>query len=156
MAAVTIYSDFGAQKDKVSHCFHCFPICSPWSDGIRFHDLSFFDCWVLSQLFHSSFTFIKRLFSSFLLSVVRMVSPAYLRLLIFLPAILIPACASSSPSWHMIYSAYKLNKQGAWVVCILEINPLLVTSFANVFSQSVGCLFILLMVSFPCKTCKFG
>ena len=31
---------------------------------------------------------------------------------------------------------------------ILEINPLLVASFANIFSQSVGCLFILLMVSF--------
>ena len=26
-AAVTICSDFGAQKDKVSHSFHCFPIC---------------------------------------------------------------------------------------------------------------------------------
>ena len=38
--------------------------------------------------------------------------PAYLRLLIFLPAILIPACASSSPAFHMMYSAYKLNKQG--------------------------------------------
>ena len=25
MAAVTICSDLGAQKDKVSHCFHCFP-----------------------------------------------------------------------------------------------------------------------------------
>ena len=31
---------------------------------------------------------------------------------IFLPAILIPACASSSPAVLMIYSAYKLNKQG--------------------------------------------
>ena len=31
---------------------------------------------------------------------------------------------------------------------ILEINPLLVASFANIFSHSVGCLFILLMVSF--------
>ena len=39
-------------------------------------------------------------------------SSAYLRLLIFLPAILIPACASSSPAFLMIYSAYKLNKQG--------------------------------------------
>ena len=29
-----------------------------------------------------------------------------------LPAILIPACASSSPAFHMIHSAYKLNKQG--------------------------------------------
>ena len=41
-----------------------------------------------------------------------MVSSAYLRLLIFLPAILIPACASSSSAFLMMYSAYKLNKQG--------------------------------------------
>ena len=34
------------------------------------------------------------------------------RLLIFLPAILIPACATSSPAFPMMYSAYKLNKQG--------------------------------------------
>ena len=39
-------------------------------------------------------------------------SSAYLRLLIFLPAILIPACASSSPAFLMMYSAYKLNRQG--------------------------------------------
>ena len=31
---------------------------------------------------------------------------------------------------------------------ILEINPLSVTSFANIFSHSVGCLFILFMVCF--------
>ena len=31
---------------------------------------------------------------------------------------------------------------------ILEINPSLVTSFANIFSHSVGCIFILFMVSF--------
>ena len=31
---------------------------------------------------------------------------------------------------------------------ILEINPLLVTSFAKIFSHSVGCLFVLFMVSF--------
>ena len=60
----------------------------------------------------SSFTFIKMLFSSSSLSATRVVSSAYLRLLIFLPAILIPACASSSPAFHMMYSAYKLNKQG--------------------------------------------
>ena len=41
MAAVTIYSDFGAQKNKVSHCFLCFPIYLPGSDGTRCHDLSF-------------------------------------------------------------------------------------------------------------------
>ena len=60
----------------------------------------------------SSFTFIKRLFSSSSLSARRVVSSAYLRLLLFLPAILISACASSSPAFLMMYSAYKLNKQG--------------------------------------------
>ena len=59
----------------------------------------------------SSFTFIKRLFSS-LLSAISVLSSAYLRLSIFLPAILIPACASSSPVFLLMYSAYKLNKQG--------------------------------------------
>ena len=39
------------------------------------------------------------------------VSSAYLKLLIFLPVILIPDCASSSPAVLMMYSAYKLNKQ---------------------------------------------
>ena len=29
MAAVTICSDFGAPQNKVSHCFHCFPIYLP-------------------------------------------------------------------------------------------------------------------------------
>ena len=52
----------------------------------------------------SSFTFIKRL------SAIRVVSSAYLRLLIFLPAILIPVCVSSSPAFLMMYCAYKLNK----------------------------------------------
>ena len=52
----------------------------------------------------SSFTFTKRFF--------RVVSFAYLRLLIFLLAILIPACASSCLAFHMMYSIYQLNKQG--------------------------------------------
>ena len=59
----------------------------------------------------SSFTFIKTLFSSSL-SAIRVVSSAYLRLLMFLLAILIPACASSSPVFLMMHSAFKLNKQG--------------------------------------------
>ena len=33
----------------------------------------------------------------------------------------------------------------------LEINPLSVVSFANIFSQNVGCLFILFMVSFAVR-----
>ena len=40
-----------AQKNKVWHCFHCFPIYFPWSDWARCHDLSFLN--VLRQRFHS-------------------------------------------------------------------------------------------------------
>ena len=112
LTAVTICSEFGAPQNKVSHCFHCFPIYFPWSDGTGCHDLSF---WMLSfkpTFSLSSFTFIKRLFSSSLLSAIRVVSSAYLRLLILLPAVLIPVCASFSPAFRMIYSAKKLNKQG--------------------------------------------
>ena len=58
----------------------------------------------------SSFTVIEKLFNSWL-SAIRVVSSAYLRLLIFLLAILITAYALSSPDFHMMYSAYKLNKQ---------------------------------------------
>ena len=48
-----------------------------------------------------------------IISAIRVVSSAHLRLLmISLPAILIPACASSSPAFHVMYCAYKLNKQG--------------------------------------------
>ena len=41
-----------------------------------------------------------------------MVSSAFLKLVLFLLAILIPAWDSSSLAYHMMYSAYKLNKQG--------------------------------------------
>ena len=53
----------------------------------------------------SSFTFIKGLLSSSSLSAIKVVSSVNLRLLIFLPAILIPACALSSPAFLMMYSA---------------------------------------------------
>ena len=59
----------------------------------------------------SSFSFIKRLFSSSSFSAIKVVSSAYLRLLIFLLAILTPAYESSSSAFHIMYSAYKLRKQ---------------------------------------------
>ena len=60
--------------------------------------------WVLSQLFHFPLTLIKRFFDSSLFSAIRVVSSAYLRLLIFLLAFLIPVCDSSSLAFCMIYS----------------------------------------------------
>ena len=92
-------------------------------------DAMIFVFWMLSfkpSFSLSSFTFIKRLFSSFSLSAIRVVSSAYLRLLVFLLAILIPAVLLPAQcfSWctlllllllshfSRVYSAYKLNKQG--------------------------------------------
>ena len=102
MAAVNIHGDLGAQENKVCHCFHCFPIYFPWSDGTRCHDLSFLNLDFKPTFSLSSFTFIKRLCSSSSLSAIRVVSSAYLRLFIFLPPVLIPACVSSSPSFLKI------------------------------------------------------
>ena len=80
----------------VCHCFYCYPIYLPWSDGIRCHDFGFLNAEFYANFSLSSFTFFKRLFSSSSPFFIRVVSSVYLRLLIFLPTILIPACASSS------------------------------------------------------------
>ena len=72
--------------------------------------------WILSfkpAFSLSSFTFIKRFFSSSSLSAIRVVSSAYLKLLMVLPAILIPACTLSSPAaFRLMHSACKSTKQG--------------------------------------------
>ena len=60
----------------------------------------------------SSFTLIKRLFSSSSLSAIRVISSAFLRLLMFLLAIWIPGWESYSLAFHMMYSTCKLIKQG--------------------------------------------
>ena len=59
----------------------------------------------------SSFTFIRTLFRFSSFSAVRIVSSAYLRLLIFFLAVLIPACNSSNLAFYLMYSEYELNKQ---------------------------------------------
>ena len=62
-----------------------------------------------STLFHP-FTLIKRLFGSSSLSAIKVVSFAYL-MLIFLPAILRPACELSSPAfWFLILFSNKRNQ----------------------------------------------
>ena len=109
-AAVTICSDFGAQENKVYHCSIVTPSSCREMMG---PDAMIFVFWMLSvkpAFLLSFYTFIKSLFSSSSLSAIRVVSSAYLRLLIFLLAILIPAWASSSPAFLMMYSW--VNKQG--------------------------------------------
>ena len=63
---------------------------------------------VISWLFHSP----SPSSSSSSFSAIRVVSSTYLRLLMFLPPILIPACNSCSLTFLMMCRVYRLNKQG--------------------------------------------
>ena len=100
MTTVTICSNFGAPKNEVCHCFHCSPICLRWSDGSGclflvfwmmsfksgfsissftfikrlFSSSLFFECWVLSQLFHSIQIWIVSIFHYYLDSQFKMIS----------------------------------------------------------------------------------
>ena len=47
-----------APENKVSHCFHCYPIYFSWGDGTRCLDP--FECWVLSHFFHSPLSLSSR------------------------------------------------------------------------------------------------
>ena len=111
MAAVTTCSDFGEQTIKSVTVSIVSPsICH----DVMGLDAMIFIFWTLSfkQVFSlSSFTFIKRLYSSSL-SAIRVVSSVYLSLFIIVQVMLIPACASSSPAFHIMYSSCKLKKQG--------------------------------------------
>ena len=141
VAVVTIFRDFGAQENKICHCFHFFPITNSmdmslsklqklvmdreaWHAAVHgvtksqiqlidwtelmgretmilvFCMLSFKPAFSLS-----SSTLIKMLFSSSLLSAIRVISPAYLRLLTFVSTISTPAWDSSSSAYCMMYSA---------------------------------------------------
>ena len=140
MAAITICSDFGAPQNKVTVSTVSLSICHE----VMGPDATIFVFWMLSfkpTFSLSYFTFIKRLFSSSSLSAIRVVSSAYLRLLMFLPAILSPACASSSPAFHMMYFAYKLTKQGD------NIQPWH-TSFPILNQSAVSCS-VLTVASWP-------
>ena len=92
-----------AKKIK-SHYFYFFPFCLPKSDGCRCHDLLNveFQASFFTLLFHPHQEALLFLFTF----CIRVVSSTYLRLLVFLPAILIPACESSSSAFCMKYSAY--------------------------------------------------
>ena len=103
---------------------------------------SFLECWVLSQLFHSSFTFIKRLF--FLLasclyggvicmSEVIDVSPSSLDSILW--------NLGSSLAFHMMCSPYKLNKQGDNTQPLCTLFPIL--------NQSVIPSLVLTVASWP-------
>ena len=109
MAEVTSWSNFGALQNKVSHCFPsvCHEVMGPDTMILVFWMLSFKPTFSLS-----SFSFIKRLFSYSSLSAIRVVSSAYLRWLIFLLAILIPAVFH--PTQHVSWCTLNIVKIASW------------------------------------------
>ena len=112
MAAVTICSDLRTQEKEICYCFLLFHFYLPWVMGLDAIVLVFLILSFKPAFSLSSFTLIKRLFSSSLLSAIKVVSSTYLRLLMFLLAILSPARYSSSLAFIMMCSVYMLNKQG--------------------------------------------
>ena len=112
MCAITICSVFGVQENKVSHCFLPHPPPPSICHEVMGADAIILVFWMLSfkpAFSLSSFTFIKRLFNFSSLSAVWVVSCAYLRLLIFLLAILMPACDESQAGKILLTRVYFAN-----------------------------------------------
>ena len=105
MAAITICSDFGAQKNKVGHSFPTRRSSDLWS--------SFSECWALSQLFHSPLLLSSRGFWVPLHFLpwgwchLHIWGYWYFSQKSWFQLVLLPA-----QCFLMMYSAYKLNKQG--------------------------------------------
>ena len=140
MDIFTICCDFGAQENfksvtvSIGSPSVCYEVMGPDAMIFIFWLLSFKPAFLLS-----SCTFIKRLFSSSSLSATSVVSFAYLRLLLLLLAILIPAFASFSLAFCVKDSAYTLNKLGDTIqpwcslfpICNQSIVPCLVLTAAS-------------------------
>ena len=119
MPAVTICSDVGAQENTVYPCFHCSPSIYY---AVMATDAMILVFWMLSfkpALSLSSFTSIKSFLMRFLFTfchnrgVICISVNWYFSQQSWFQIVLRPASTSSSTSFHMMYSAYKLNKQGA-------------------------------------------
>ena len=108
-------------QNKICHHFHFFPNYLPYMlrpDAmilVLSFKLSFKPLFSLS-----CFTFIKRLFSSSSFSAIRVVSSAYMRLLIFLPAIWFQLVIH--PAWH--FSWCTLHRSEISRVTIYSLNAL--------------------------------
>ena len=129
LATVTICRDFGAWEYKTVTASIVIPIYLPWSD------------WTLHEGKRGEWKSWFKTQHSSSLSVIGVVSSTYLRLMIFLLAIVILACDSSSPAFCIMYSAYKLNKQSNKIQLCHTPFPIL--------NQSVVPCKVLILASWP-------
>ena len=106
------------------------------------------------------FHFHQRLFSSSLLSAMKMVSSAYLRLLIFLLVILIQACASSNLAFHMMFPTilhFPWSSQPRDWTQVSHITGGFFTSWATREGQNTGVSSLsLLQRIFPTQELNWG
>ena len=107
MAAVTICSDFGTQENSLSLFPHLFVM--KWWDRMPWS--SFFECRVLSQLFHSLLSLSSRGSSSSSLSAIRVLSSAHLNYWYFSQKSWFHLGLHPAQHWKCTLH-YKLNKQG--------------------------------------------
>ena len=106
MATVIVHSDCEAQGKKNCHSFYFSPFCLTWNDGTG----AMISVFWRNQLFKSPLSPSSR---GYLVPLQFTVVPsAYLKSLVFFLATLSSASDSSRLAFHMMYSAYKLNKQG--------------------------------------------
>ena len=73
-----VHSDFWGPENKICYYFHFLPIYLPWSNGTGCHDLSFLMLSFKPAFSFSTFTIIKRIFRSSLLSDIMVVSSKYI------------------------------------------------------------------------------
>ena len=95
VAAVIIGSEFRAQEYKICHSFHLSQFYLHWSDGIDCHDHIFLNAEFQASVLQSQLSPSWKDSNSSLFSAISVVLSAYLRLLIFLPAVLSMKCSTS-------------------------------------------------------------
>jgi len=87
------------------------------------------ECWALSQLFTLHFHFHQEAFPFFFTFWHKDGVICIFEVIDISHGSLIPACTSSSPAFLMMYSAYKLNKQGDFIQTWLTPFPIWNQSF---------------------------
>ena len=143
VAIVTTCSDFGDQENTVSQCLHCFPICH----GAMGPDAMILVSWILSfKFFTLLFDFYQEALQ-FLFTFCHKGGIICISDIIKIsPGNLDSSLCFIQPSIYMMYSAYKLNKQGgniqAWCASFLIWNQSIISCLVLTVASSPAYRFL--------------